>query len=635
MSVNVKPYSLFTDFDIYLFRNGKHYELYKKLGSHLMTLEQEEGCYFAVYAPAAFSVSVIGDFNGWIGDDHQLLPRWDESGIWEGFIPNIKQGTLYKYNITSTNRRLKFDKIDPFAFHFQTPPHHSSVVWDINYIWKDEVWMKKREVKNALNAPYSIYEVHLGSWRKHEDDNPFSYKLLKKELVEYVKEMGFTHVELMPVMEHPYDPSWGYQVTGYFAPTSRFGTPQDFMELVDAFHEADIGVIMDWVPAHFPSDGHALSYFDGSHLYEHPDTRKGYHPDWKSLIFNFERNEIRSFLLSSALFWMEVYHGDSLRVDAVASMLYLDYSRKEGEWDKNIYGSNEYLAAISFIKDFNEAIYNKIKGVHTIAEESTAFAGVTHPVYSGGLGFGMKWMMGWMNDTLGYFAKPPIYRRFHQDNITFSLVYSFSENFILPFSHDEVVHGKASMIYKMPGDEKEKFANLRALYGYMFTHPGGKLLFMGCEFAQTTEWNFKNQLPWELLQYPNHKGIQTLVKDLNKIYTSEKALYELQFDGNGFEWLDISNHEACIVSYIRKSNDVDDCLIVICNFNTMSHSKYKFGVPQKGKWKVILNTDDEKYWGSGSVEKTEYTALNKSVNGKVFSIEVEIPPLSVLILKNE
>ncbi|MFM2395140.1 MAG: 1,4-alpha-glucan branching protein GlgB, partial [Bacteroidota bacterium] len=472
MPINVEPYSLFSDFDIYLFRNGKHYELYKKFGAHLMSFEGEEGCYFAVYAPAAFSVSVIGDFNGWIGDEHKLLPRWDESGIWEGFIPNISRGTLYKYSITSNNRGLKFDKIDPFAFHFQTPPYHSSIVWDLEYDWKDEEWIKKREAKNALNSPYSIYEVHLGSWKKHEDDNPFSYKLLKKELVTYVKEMGFTHVELMPVMEHPYDPSWGYQVTGYFAPTSRFGTPQDFMELVDEFHKSDIGVIMDWVPAHFPSDGHALSYYDGSHLYEHPDTRKGYHPDWKSLIFNFERNEIRSFLLSSALFWMEIYHSDSLRVDAVASMLYLDYSRKEGEWERNVYGGNEYLAAVSFIKDFNEAIYSKIKGVHTIAEESTAFAGVTHPVYAGGLGFGMKWMMGWMNDTISYFSKPPIYRKFHQDNITFSIVYSFSENFILPFSHDEVVHGKASMIYKMPGDEKEKFANLRALYGYMFTHPG-------------------------------------------------------------------------------------------------------------------------------------------------------------------
>jgi 1,4-alpha-glucan branching enzyme len=635
MEYTIKTHTLFTDYDIYLFRSGKHIRLYEKLGSHLLELDGEEGCYFAVFAPAAKSVSVIGSFNGWVGDDHVLFPRWDNSGIWEGFITGIKKGDFYKYQIESTNRSLRFDKIDPYAFHFQTPPAHCSIVWDIEYSWKDKKWMDNRPKRNELNCPYSIYEVHLGSWRKHQDGNPFSYKLLAKELVTYVKEMGFTHVELMPVMEHPYDPSWGYQVTGYFAATSRFGTPQDLMELIEAFHNAGIGVIMDWVPAHFPSDGHALSYFDGSHVYEHPDTKKGYHPDWKSLIFNFERNEIRSFLLSSAFFWMEVFHADSLRVDAVASMLYLDYSRKEGEWDKNQYGGNEYLAAISFIKDFNEALYNNLKGIHTIAEESTSFAGVTHPIHSGGLGFGMKWMMGWMHDTIDYFKKPPIYRKFHQNNITFSIVYAFSENFILPFSHDEVVHGKASMIYKMPGDEWQKFANLRAMYGYMFSHPGGKLLFMGAEFAQTTEWNFKAELPWGLLQYETHRGVQQLVRDLNHLYTSEKAMYEYQFDDRGFEWIDFSNHEASIIAYIRKSDDIDEDIVVLCNFNTTPHKGYRFGVPKKGNWKVLINTDDKKYGGSGFAESTVYETEQEACNGKVFSILADLPPLAVVILKND
>jgi 1,4-alpha-glucan branching enzyme len=631
----VKSHSLLTEFDIFLFRTGKHTRLYQKLGSHLTKFEDEDGCLFSVFAPSAEKVYVIGDFNNWTPDEeYLLLPRWDNSGIWEGFIPDIKQGDLYKYHVISVNRGLKFDKIDPFAFHFQTPPLHSSIVWDIDYKWKDKKWMDTRKKKNELNSPYSIYEVHLGSWRKYENGNPFTYKLMTVELVEYVKEMGFTHVELLPVMEHPYEPSWGYQVTGFFAPTSRFGPPQDFMALVDAFHQAGIGVILDWVPAHFPSDGHALSFYDGSHLYEHPDTRKGYHPDWKSLIFNFERNEIRSFLLSSALFWMDVYHADSLRVDAVASMIYLDYSRKEGEWEKNIYGGNEYLAAIQFIKDFNEAIYKEIPGVHTIAEESTSFAGVTHPISSGGLGFGMKWMMGWMNDTIEYFKNPPIYRKFHQNNITFSAVYAFSENFILPFSHDEVVHGKAPMVYKMPGDDAEKFANLRALYGYMFAHPGAKLLFMGCEFAQTSEWNFKQELPWGLLEHDSHKGMQSLVKDLNKLYTTEPAMYEYQFDERGFEWVDFSHHEASIIAFLRKSDDVDDSLLIICNFNTLTHKDYRFGVPQKGNWELILNTDDSKYWGSGLVTEKIYESENKASHGKVFSINVTIPPMGVIVFKH-
>jgi 1,4-alpha-glucan branching enzyme len=631
----VKEHSLLTDFDVFLFRSGKHTRLYDKLGSHLIKLDSEEGCHFAVYAPAAREVYVIGDFNLWEpSEDYLLKPRWDSSGIWEGFIPGLQHGDLYKYHVVSTNRGLKFDKIDPFARHFQTPPLHSSIIWKLEHKWKDTKWMKERKKANDLNRPYSVYEVHLGSWRKYDDGNPFTYKVMAAELVAYVKEMGFTHVELLPVMEHPYEPSWGYQVTGYFAPTSRFGCPEDFMNLVDAFHQENIGVILDWVPAHFPSDGHALAFYDGSHLFEHPDTSKGYHPDWKSLIFNFERNEIRSFLLSSAIFWMDVYHADSLRVDAVASLLYLDYSRKEGEWEKNIYGGNEYLAAITLIKDFNEAIYKEIKDVHTIAEESTSFAGVTHPISSGGLGFGMKWMMGWMNDTIEYFSKPPIYRKHHQNNITFSVVYAFSENFILPFSHDEVVHGKASMIYKMSGDDIEKFSNLRALYGYMFTHPGAKLLFMGNEFAQTSEWNFKKELDWSLLQHDSHRGIQQLVKDLNKLYTTAPSMYEYQFDERGFEWVDFSHHEASIIAYLRKSDDIDESLLVVCNFNTLEHNNYRFGVPQKGNWELILNTDDKQYWGSGLISEKIYESETKSSHGRVSSINITIPPLSVLVFKH-
>ena len=473
----VKACSLFSEFDVNLFKAGKHFKLYEKFGAHPMTIDGEEGVYFSVWAPSASAVAVIGDFNSWDGKTSGLNVRWDSSGIWEGFIPKVEKGTRYKFRITSNNDGVVTEKVDPYGLFFETPPNTASIIWDISdYKWKDKNWMSYRKDKNGLDKPYSVYEVHLGSWKRNSKGEFLTYKELAKDLVSYVKEMNFTHVEFMPIMEYPYDPSWGYQLIGYFAPTSRFGSPQEFMHLIDTFHQNDIGVLLDWVPAHFPSDAHGLGNFDGSHLYEHPDTKKGYHPDWKSLIFNFERNEVRSFLISNALFWLDMYHADGLRVDAVASIIYLDYSREEGEWEPNIYGGNENLAAVSFLKDFNQAVYENFEGVQTIAEESTAFHGVTKPVSEGGLGFGMKWMMGWMHDTLEYFAKDPLYRKHHQNDISFSLTYAFTENFMLPLSHDEVVYGKKSIVSKQPGDEWQRFANLRLLYGYMFMHPGAKLL---------------------------------------------------------------------------------------------------------------------------------------------------------------
>ncbi len=487
----VIAHSLFSEFDINLFKSGKHFKLYEKLGSHPIEVNGEKGTYFAVWAPTASAVSVIGDFNSWQGNEHQLNVRWDESGIWEGFIPGIAKGTLYKYSIHSNNFGIVTEKADPFAKFCEHPPKTASVVWEADYSWKDKKWMDTRETKNGLDKPYSVYEVHLGSWKRNENNDFLSYEELSEDLVSYVKEMGFTHVEFMPIMEFPYDPSWGYQLTGYFAPTSRFGNPEGFKLLVDKLHQSGIGVILDWVPSHFPEDAHGLGFFDGSHLYEHPDRRRGYHPDWKSLIFNYGRNEVRAFLISNALFWLDQYHVDALRVDAVASMLYLDYSREEGEWEPNMYGNNENLETISFIKELNETVYGSFSGVQMIAEESTAFSGVSKPVHLGGLGFGMKWMMGWMHDTLEFFKKEPIYRKHHLNDITFSMTYAFTENFMLPFSHDEVVYGKKSLLYRMPGDEWQQFANLRLLYGYMFTHPGANLIFMGGEFGQSSEWNYQ------------------------------------------------------------------------------------------------------------------------------------------------
>ncbi|HEU0137058.1 MAG TPA: 1,4-alpha-glucan branching protein GlgB, partial [Flavobacterium sp.] len=539
---NVIVHSLFSDFDITLFKAGKHFQLFDKFGSHLLELNGTSGVYFAVWAPSAKAVSVIGDFNAWSGNQHKLNVRWDGSGIWEGFIPNIQSGALYKYSIHSSNSNTAIEKADPYAFECEKPPHTASVVSDLHFNWTDALWMQTRSDKNALDKPYSVYEVHLGSWRRGEGNRFLTYVELADQLVSYVHETGFTHVEFMPIMEFPYDPSWGYQITGYFAPTSRFGTPSDFMLLINRLHEAEIGVILDWVPSHFPNDDHGLGFFDGTHLYEHPDIRKGYHPDWKSLIFNYGRNEVRSFLISNAVFWLKHYHADALRVDAVASMLYLDYSRNEGEWEPNINGGRENLETISFLKDFNEAVYLNFDGVQTIAEESTSFPMVSRPTYDGGLGFGMKWMMGWMHDTLHYFQKEPIHRHFHQDDLTMSMTYAFAENFMLPLSHDEVVYGKKSLLGRMPGDEWQQFANLRLLYGFMFMHPGTKLLFQGAEFAQREEWDFNQSLDWHLLELENHNAIKKTVAELNRFYRSHPALYEKQFSPEGFEWINLSDH---------------------------------------------------------------------------------------------
>jgi 1,4-alpha-glucan branching enzyme len=634
MPNRVKSYSRFTDFDISLFRSGKHFRLYDHFGSHIMELDGESGVYFAVWAPAAKVVTVIGDFNYWTGDEHLLHVRWDSSGIWEGFIPGVKQGDTYKYRIFSNHDGIVTEKADPYARFCENPPYTASKVWPIDYKWNDTQWMSVRSAVQSLDQPMSVYEVHLASWRRpwHEDRS-FSYQEHIDQLVPYVKEMGFTHVEFMPVMEHPYSPSWGYQVTGYFAPTSRFGIPQDFKRLVDALHAEGIGVILDWVPSHFPEDAHGLGKFDGTAVYEHPDMRKGFHPDWKSLIFNYERNEVRSFLISSALFWLDQYHIDALRVDAVASMLYLDYSRQHGGWEPNKYGGNENLEAISFIKDFNEAVYAAFPDVQTIAEESTSFARVSRPLYMGGLGFGKKWMMGWMHDTLNYFKKDPFYRKYHQNTLTFSMMYAFTENFTLPFSHDEVVHGKASLINKMPGDYWQQFANLRSMFSYMYTHPGSKLLFMGGEIAQFKEWKFDGSVDWHLLGEYSHQGIQSLVKDLNFLYRRQKALHQNQYKSDGFEWIDCNDAEASVLSYIRKADDEKDFLIVVCNFTPVPRSNYGIGCPACDSLQEIFNSDDKKYWGSGMVNENTIGVISQPKHFRTHSFEVNLPPLGVVILK--
>lgn len=628
----VITHSLFTEFDINLFKAGKHYRLYDKLGSHLVEVDGIKGTYFAVWAPSAKSVAVIGDFNFWEANEHQLNVRWDESGIWEGFIPGVDKGTKYKYKIQSHNNGIWTEKADPFGRYCEQPPKTASVVWEAKYNWKDKKWMETRESKNALDKPYSVYEVHLGSWKKKNGWESLSYVELADELVDYVDEMGFTHVEFMPIMEYPYDPSWGYQLTGYFAPTSRFGKPQDFKLLVDKFHQKGIGVILDWVPSHFPEDAHGLGFFDGSHLYEHPDRRRGYHPDWKSLIFNYGRNEVRAFLISNAIFWLDQYHVDGLRVDAVASMLYLDYSREEGEWEPNIYGNNENLEAMSFLREMNQEVYASFKGVQTIAEESTAFTGVSKPVHFGGLGFGMKWMMGWMHDTLEFFKKEPIHRSYDLNNITFSMTYAFTENFMLPFSHDEVVYGKQSLLYRMPGDEWQRFANLRLLFGYMFTHPGGNLIFMGGEFGQSSEWNFQESLDWHLTQYDFHAGIQEVIKDLNNVYKSNPALYEKQFSEEGFQWIEYNDQENTVMTYMRKGLDPKDDLIIACNFTPVARENYRVGVSKQTQLKLIFNSDDTKYSGSGIGKKT-LKSTTTEWNGHKQSVVMTLPPLSVVIYR--
>jgi 1,4-alpha-glucan branching enzyme len=579
---------------------------------------------------------VIGEFNFWQEEAHPLEPRWDGSGIWEGFIPHIGQGTLYKYKIYSNNWGQVLEKADPFALYAEVPPQTASVVRDLSYQWKDKKWMDKRKEHNALNKPYSVYEVHLGSWRRRPEDGNRSlhYTELAEELTAYVKEMGFTHVEFMPVMEHPFFGSWGYQVTGFYAPSSRYGTPEEFMQLVDALHQNGIGVILDWVPSHFPTDSFALANFDGTSLYEHADPQQGFHPDWGSFIFNYGRNEVRAFLISNALFWLEKYHADGLRVDAVASMLYLDYSRKEGEWIPNMFGGRENLEAISFLREFNEAVYAQFPDVQTIAEESTAFSGVSRPTYIGGLGFGMKWMMGWMHDTLSYFKRPAIFRRWHQNEITFSMVYAFSERFMLPLSHDEVVHMKASLLYKMPGDEAQKFANLRCLFGHQWMHPGTQILFMGGEIGQTTEWSHDLGVPWQLLEYNYHQGIQRWVKALNELYSSRPALWRNAFHPDGYQWISGGDTENSVLVFVRRGNEEDPMLLVVCHFNVNYMPVYSVGVPHSGVWREVLNSDDVSFGGSG-ILNGDLKAENKPEHGCDYSITFKLPPLSVLVFEGE
>ena len=626
--------SLFSDFDISLFQSGKHYRLYQKMGSHVLNIEGNKGTYFAVWAPNATRVSVMGSFNSWSESTHPMQARWDGSGIWELYIPEIGSGTQYKYCLNTYNGKV-LHKSDPFGRYSQIAPDSASVVCDNSYNWKDQDWLKSRNQGKGKTRAQSVYEIHLGSWKKiaNEANRSLSYQELATELVAYVKEMGFTDVEMMPVMEHPYYASWGYQITGYFAASSRFGKPEELMHLIDCFHQAGIGVILDWVPSHFPTDAHGIGYFDGTHLYEHEDPRKGYHPDWKSSIFNYGRNEVRSFLISNALFWLDQYHVDGLRVDAVASMLYLDYSREEGGWIANEYGGNENLEAIAFLKEFNTAVYEHYPDVVTIAEESTAFAGVSKPVFAGGLGFGQKWMMGWMHDTLRYMAREVRYRKFHQNEITFSIDYAFSENFMLPLSHDEVVHGKSSLLNKMPGDEWQRFANLRALYGYMFTHPGTKLMFMGGEFAQSFEWSHDRGLDWFLLKYPLHQGVQLVVKDLNALYRRYPALYKFPFSKEGFDWVAADDVNNSVVSFLRKGEETDQTLLVICHFAAQNLESYQFGIPTAGEWTEIFNSDDAKYGGSGAVNAAPIKALPDPKHGFEQSISIKLSPMATMIFE--
>lgn len=629
---SVLPASLFSEEDIYLFREGKHYRLYEKFGSHSIEYEGEEGVYFAVWAPNAQAVSVIGNFNGWNTEAHPLYPRWDGSGIWEGFIAGLPWGTLYKYSIRDFYGAL-LEKSDPYALSWEQGPQAASLVSTNWYEWKDASWMQKRVNRNSLDAPLSVYELHLGSWMRGTDDPNrfFSYHEIAERLIPYLKEMEFTHVEFMPVMEHPYEPSWGYQITGFYAANSRFGSPQDLMFLIDELHKNDIGVFLDWVPSHFPGDANGLHRFDGTSLYEHEDPRKGFHPQWNSYIFNYGRPEVKSFLISNALFWLDRYHADGLRVDAVTSMLYLDYARNEGEWEPNMYGGNVNLEAEAFLKDFNVAVYEYYPEVITIAEESSDFPMLTTPVYAGGVGFGMKWMMGWMHDTLEYFETDPIARRYYHNKITFASMYMYNENYMMPFSHDEVVHGKASMIYKMMGDEWQKFANLRALYLLMYTSPGAKLLFMGNEFGQTREWNFAASLDWHLLQYPVHKGLQKFVKDLNHLYRSETSMYQNQFRPDGFEWVEANDNDNSVFVYLRKGKKPDDVTMVVLNL-TPRVFEYKIGVNDGTNWKVILNSDENLYGGSGVAaditdeedDEWMYRANN---------IVLRLPPLAGVVLK--
>jgi 1,4-alpha-glucan branching enzyme len=626
-------FSLLSDHDLYLFNEGSHYRVYEKLGAHLVQNGREQGTYFAVWAPAAREVYVIGDFNSWNRHSHPLRPR-SSSGIWEGFIPGLNKGALYKYYIISQHHGYTVEKADPVGLFHEKPPRTASIVWDLPYEWNDGSWLVQRQHANSLQAPQSIYEVHLGSWmRAPEHNQPLSYRDIAPRLAEYVNRMEFTHVEFLPIMEHPFFGSWGYQTTGYFAPTARYGTPQDFMYLIDYLHQHGIGVILDWVPSHFPSDAHGLAYFDGTHLFEHSDSRQGFHPDWKTHIFNFGRNEVRSFLMSSAMFWLDKYHADGLRVDAVASMLYLDYSRRHGEWIPNRYGGRENLEAIDFLRRFNTEVYKEHPDVQTMAEESTAWPMVSKPTYLGGLGFGLKWDMGWMHDTLQYFAQDPVYRVFHHNQLTFRMLYAFTENFVLPLSHDEVVHGKGSLLNKMPGDDWQKFANLRLLLGYMYAQPGKKLLFMGGEFGQWREWAHDTSLDWNLVDRPMHRGVQSLVANLNQTYRSEPALHDWDEDPAGFEWVDCCDAAASVMSFLRKGRSPGDVILVVGNFTPVPRLGYRLGVPVAGYWKELLNSDAKEYGGSGMGNMGGLQAESITSHSRPYSLNLTLPPLSLLFLK--
>ncbi len=626
------PFQL-TEFDLYLHGEGNFIESYEKMGAHLMTVDGVSGVHFAVWAPNALRVSVVGPFNAWDNRVNAMQKRSD-GGVWETFIPNLPQGMHYKYSIKSRFLGYEVDKADPYGFYFEVRPTTDGRVWNIDaYTWSDQAWMETRAAQQALGRPMNIYEVHLGSWRRGEGNSFLNYRELAHQLVEYVQEMGYTHIELLPITEHPFDGSWGYQVTGYFAPTSRFGSPDDFMYFVDYCHQHGIGVLLDWVPAHFPRDAHGLAFFDGTHLYEHADPRQGEHRDWGTKIFNFGRNEVRNFLLSNALFWLKKYHLDGLRVDAVASMLYLDYSRQPGEWVPNKYGGRENLEAIDFLRRFNELVHEHAPGAITVAEESTSWPMVTRPTYMGGLGFDYKWNMGWMHDTLSYMQKDPIYRRYHQNEITFSLIYAFHENFILPFSHDEVVHLKKSMLDKMPGDVWQKYANLRALYAYMIGHPGKKLLFMGSEFGQWSEWSEARSLDWHLLQWEDHQRLQRYVRDLNHIYLHEPALFEIDYSWEGFQWIDFTDAEQSVLSFQRRAKEPSDMLIFVCNLTPVVRESYRVGLPIDGVYQEILNSDWTIYGGSGVANARPIAAEALPWQNCSYSAPLRLPPLGVIVLK--
>ncbi len=629
--------SILTDDDIHLFNEGTHFDLQTKLGAHPRTDDDGvDGTYFAVWAPNARLVTVTGDFNKWDKKSHPLYPR-GSSGIWEGFIPAVARGTLYKYHIVSQHHGYQVDKADPFGVFHQVPPDTASVVWDLDYEWSDDEWMAQRGSRQGLDAPISIYEVHLGSWRRvlSEGNRSLNYRELAIELGDHVKRLGFTHVEFLPVMEHPFFGSWGYQVTGYYAPSSRFGTPQEFKFLIDYLHQQGIGVILDWVPSHFPNDEHGPAYFDGTHLFEHADPRQGYHPDWKSYIFNYGRNEVRSFLLSNALFWLNEYHADGLRVDAVASMLYLDYSREEGEWIPNIHGGRENLEAIEFLRRFNTEVYARHPEVDTYAEESTDWPMVSRPADVGGLGFGMKWDMGWMHDTLKYMLHDPVHRQFHHNELTFRMLYAFNENFMLPLSHDEVVHGKGSLLSNMPGDDWQKFANLRLLYSYMYGMPGKKLLFMGSEFGQTDEWHHDGSLQWKQLEDPSHSSLQRWVSTLNRFYVGERALHQQDCVPAGFEWIDADDAENSVLSFLRKDASGEDIIAIVCNFTPVPRRNYRVGVPRAGFWREILNSDAREHGGSGYGNLGGVEATPVGSQGRPYSLNLSVPPLGAVFLKSD